>query len=168
MTDNDNELTTTDAKPVREGRISKRLAEAIRLLLTGEVRTQKAAALRVGLTEGYFSEALRKPHVRVFLERRTRETLAAGTMRASARMIELLDAGSEHVAFDASRHLLGIAGIKPSADAQVSVNIDIKAGYVIDLSEDSRPTVDVTPARPGSARQIEQQKPADPFFNPKR
>ena len=33
--------------------------------------------------------------------------------------VELLDAGSEHVSLDATKHMLGIAGIKPAADAQV-------------------------------------------------
>jgi hypothetical protein len=129
------ELTKADEKPVKERRVSKRIAEVVRLLLTGECKTQRAAAERVGMHEGYLSEALRKPHIRVFIERRTRETIAAGTMRASARMIELLDAASEHVSLDASKHLLGIAGIKPSEHAQVSVNVEIKAGYVIDLSD---------------------------------
>jgi len=71
----------------------------------------------------------------VFIERAARETIANGTMRASARLVELLDAGSEHVSLDASKHMLAIAGIKPAADAQVSVNIDIKVGYVIDLTD---------------------------------
>jgi hypothetical protein len=74
----------------------------------------------------------------VFIERCARETIAAGTMRASARLVELLDASSEHVSLDASKHMLAIAGIKPTADAQVSVNIDIKAGYVIDLTDEPK------------------------------
>ena len=86
------ELTPTNEKPVRERRVSKRIAEVVRLLLTGECRTQKAAAERVGMNAGYLSEALKKPHVRVFIERRTRETIANGTLRASARLVELLDA----------------------------------------------------------------------------
>jgi hypothetical protein len=49
--------------------------------------------------------------------------------------MELLDSASEHVRNDASAFVLGLAGIKPKADAQVSVNIDIKAGYVIDLTD---------------------------------
>jgi hypothetical protein len=96
MTDDDKpnqKLTATEPKPVKERRVSKRIAEAVRLLLTGECKTQKAAAERVGMNETYLSEALRKPHVQVFIERRTRETIANGTMRASARLVELIDAG---------------------------------------------------------------------------
>jgi hypothetical protein len=130
------ELTNIDAKPVRERRVSKRIAEVIRLLLTGECKTQKAAAERVGMNVTYLSEALQKPHVRVFIERRTRETIANGTLRASARLVELIDAGSEHVSADVSKHMLAIAGIKPTAEPTALLNINIKAGYVIDLSDD--------------------------------
>jgi hypothetical protein len=143
------ELTATDPKPVRERRVSKRIAEVVRLLLTGEVKTQKAAAERVGMNAGYLSEALKKPHVRVFIERRTRETIANGTLRASARLVELLDAASEHVSLDASKHVLAIEGIKPTAEPTTHVNINIRAGYVIDLSDDPPPrVVDVTPPKP--------------------
>jgi hypothetical protein len=74
----------------------------------------------------------------VFIARKMRETIAIGGLRASARLIELIDASSEHVSADVSKHTLAIAGIKPAQDAQVSVNIDIKAGYVIDLTDAPR------------------------------
>lgn len=153
MTDTQKPNTDLEtAKPVKERRISRRVAEAVRLLVTGTCTTQKAAAERVGLHPNYFCEALKRPEVRVFIERCARENLAAGTMRASARLVELLDSPSHHVSLDASKHMLGIAGIKPAAEAQVSVNIDIKAGYVIDLSEPGDPpTIDVTP-QPGGRR----------------
>jgi hypothetical protein len=149
------ELTTTDAKPIRERRVSKRIAEVVRLLLTGEARTQKAAAERVGMNVSYLSEALRKPHVRVFMERRVRETIANGTLRASARLVELLDASSEHVAFDASKHMLALNGHQPPSGPVANVNINmVQAGYVLDLRSDeeiaaqARRVVDVTP-KPG-------------------
>lgn len=130
-----------EQKAEKTKRVSKRLTDAIRLLASGECKTQKAAAERVGMNYTHFCEALRKPHVRVFIERECRESIASGTLiRARARLHELLDAGSEHVSLDATKHVLAIAGIKPSPDAQVSVNVDIKAGFVIDLSEPRVPT----------------------------
>lgn len=134
----------SEQKPQRERRVSRRVAEAVRLLVTGECATQRAAAERSGLTPGHLCEMLKKPHVRVFVERRARETIAAGMMRASARLNQLVDAGSEHVSLDATKHVLALAGIKPASDAQVSVNIDIKAGYVIDLSDDPKPVIDIS------------------------
>jgi hypothetical protein len=94
----------------------------------------------------HLSEALRKPHVRVFIERRTRETIANGTLRASARLVELIDAGSEHVSADVSKHMLAIAGIKPAAVPMASVNLHMRAGFVIDLSEPGE-IIDVTPSQ---------------------
>src|ERR1700722_3121092 len=60
MTDNvDNktkELTATDAKPVRERRISKRVAEVVRLIVVGECKTVKAAAERAGMNYTHVCE----------------------------------------------------------------------------------------------------------------
>jgi hypothetical protein len=116
-------------------RIPRRIAEVCHLLLTGECKTVKAAAKRIGMNPNYVYTALKKPEIRVFIARRARENLAAGTMRASARLLDMLDAKSERVVFEASRHVLAIDGIKPAAEAQVSVNIELRAGYVIDLRE---------------------------------
>jgi len=132
------ETVSADAIPVKTKRVPAKIAEAIRLITTGECTTQKAAAERVGLTPGHLCESLKKPHIQVFIERNARSNITNGLMRASARVIELVDASSEHVSLDASKHVLAIAGIKPTADAQVSVNVDIKAGFVIDLSEPAR------------------------------
>jgi hypothetical protein len=82
----------------------------------------------------------------VFIARAARQNIQLGVLRASNRVIELIDAASEHVGLDASKHVLAIEGIKPTAEAQVSVNIDIKAGYVIDLTDEAKhpPMIDVT------------------------
>jgi hypothetical protein len=138
--------TPTEQNPAKEPRISKRMQKVLTLLATKGI-TQREAAKQGGMTEAYLSTALRKPQIQMFIARKMRETIAVGTLRASTRLVELVDAGSEHVSADVSKHMLAIAGIKPTSDAQVSVNIDIKAGYVIDLrDEPDRPSViDVTP-----------------------
>jgi pantoate kinase len=122
--------------PIKLKRIPRRIAEVVNLLVTGECKTIKAAAERTGMHPNYVSGALKKPEIQVFIERAARQTITNGLMRASARVNELVDAGSEHVSLDASKHVLAIAGIKPAQDAQVSVNIAIKAGYVIDLTDE--------------------------------
>jgi hypothetical protein len=118
--------------------IAKRILAVAHLIVTGECTTIKAAAERIGLAYDYVRQELKKPAVRVFIERTARETIANGLMRASAKAVELIDASSEHVAADMTKHVLAIGGIKPANSPQVSVNIDIKAGYVIDLSEPGR------------------------------
>jgi lambda repressor-like predicted transcriptional regulator len=149
MTDDDNpkELTTTDPKPIRERRISKRMQQVLTALATKGM-TQREAAKQAGMSETYLSAALKKPEIQVFIARKMRETIAIGGLRASARLIELIDAGSEHVSADVSKHVTAIAGIKPAAEPTALVNINIRAGYVIDLSDDPpAKVIDVTPPR---------------------
>lgn len=119
--------------------VSKRLRHALQLLQRGECRDIKAAAERVGMSREHLSRSLRLPHVLVFIARESRETIALGALRASARLIELIDAGSEHVSADISKHVAAIAGYKPSTTSQVTVNIDQRAGYVINLADEPRP-----------------------------
>jgi hypothetical protein len=121
-------------KTAKEPRISKRLREAIRLLTTPECKTQRAAAQKLGMSETYLCEALKKPEIRMFIERSARQTVGLAVLRASHRTVELIDSDSPHVSLDASKHVLAIAGIKPSADANVSVNVGVNVGWIIDLT----------------------------------
>lgn len=116
-------------------RISPAVRKAVQLLATGECKTQKAAAERVGISPVWLCIQLKKPAVQVFAAAATRENLAVGTMRAGARLLDLVDASSEHVSLDASKHVLGIAGIRPpETGSNVSVNVGVSVGYVIDLT----------------------------------
>jgi hypothetical protein len=122
-------------KPAATPRLSKALAQAIDMLARGEVKTQKEAAEAVKLTPEHLCRMLAKPHVRGVMHQRASENLARSTLRASARLTELLDAASEHVSLDASKHVLGIAGIRPpETGSNVSVNVGVSVGYVIDLT----------------------------------
>jgi hypothetical protein len=126
----------------REPRPPSRRMQKVLTALATKGMTQREAAKQAGMSETYLSSALRKPEIQVFIARKMRQTIAIGALRASSRLVELIDGASEHVSLDASKHALAIEGIKPTHDAQVSVNIDIKAGYVIDLRDELR---DVTP-----------------------
>jgi len=134
-------LATDEAIPVKEPRISKRMQQALIHLATKGVNQREAAKL-AGISEYHLSRELKKPQIQVFIARRARQNIQLGVLRASARINELVDGDSEHVSLDASKHILAIEGIKPRADAQVSVNIDIKAGYVIDLTDSPQPVND--------------------------
>lgn len=127
-----------DAVPLRERRISKRMQQVLTNLATKGLSQREAAKL-AGMSEYHLSRELKKPQIQVFIARCARQNIQIGVLRASKRVLELIDADSEHVSLDASKHVLAIEGIKPSSDAQVSVNIDIKAGYVIDLSDSTKP-----------------------------
>jgi len=124
-------------KPVKERRISKRMQQALEHLATKGV-TQREAASRAGISEFHLSRELRKPQIQAFIARRAAENIARGVWRASTRMVELVDAESEHVAAKVSERLLEHGGIlRPQAsgtNVNVSINNNMSAGYVIDLT----------------------------------
>jgi hypothetical protein len=121
-------------------KIRPKLMAAIELLVKNEVKTQRAAAQRVGMSEAHLSVALKRPEVLAYIEQRIRQELAAGTIRAGSRMLELIHAQSEHVSFDASRHVLALANIKPPEQApQLAVDVTVRAGYVISIEERDDP-----------------------------
>ena len=128
------ESALIDRRSGKPKRIPRKIANAIRLIETGEVKTVKAAAERVGLSREHLSISLGKPHIQAFLTQRSRQTIGAGVLRASVRAVELIDAGSEHVSADMTKHVLAIEGIKPASDTQLSVNVSVSPGYVINLN----------------------------------
>jgi hypothetical protein len=119
---------------------------AIEALVTGQCRTITAAAKKVGLTRERLSRAFSEPHNAEALRVRAAREVAMSSGRAAARLNRLIDSTSERVAFEATRFSLGVAGIKPAADAQVNVNLELRAGYVIDLRgrSDRSPLPNVT------------------------
>lgn len=76
---------------------------------------------------------LNRPHIQAFLERESRRTIAVASLRASHRVAELIDASSEHVSLDASKHVLAIRGIRPPDNHATNVNVDVSVGYVVKL-----------------------------------
>jgi len=77
------------------------------------------------------------------IHRQRGREVAMSAERAAARLNRLIDSTSERVAFEATRFSLATAGIKPASDAQFTVNLDLPAGYVLDLREhiDRSPSV---------------------------
>jgi hypothetical protein len=112
---------------------------AIEALVTGQVKTIKAAAEKVGLTRERLSRAFSEPHIAEALRTRAAREVALSSGRAAARLNQLIDSSSHKGALGATKFSLGVAGIKPAADSQVNVNLEIRAGYVIDLSEPDDP-----------------------------
>jgi hypothetical protein len=134
-------LITDPTKPERKPRISRRVSTAIDLLASGKARTQKEAAELCGMNESYLGRALKKPHVTGVLRERIERNLQRGALRASGRVVELVDSASSPVSFDASKLLLGIAGYRVAETPTSIVNVGVSVGYVIDL----RPDGDTTP-----------------------
>jgi ParB-like chromosome segregation protein Spo0J len=130
---------------------------AIEALVSGQVRTIKAAAAKVGLSRERLSRAFSEPHNAEALRTRAAREVALSSGRAAARLHQLIDSTSQRVALESVKFSLGVAGIKPPADAQVNVNIDVKAGYVIDLSEPGEPAAKIV----GGEANVIDAKPAE-------
>ena len=86
-----------------------------------------------------------RPHIAEHMRQRVVRSLSVASARASATKIALLDRASEHVRDNASTFVLGLAGIKPETAPTISLNIEVKAGYVIDLSDDPERGMKVIP-----------------------
>lgn len=139
----------SDEKTTPTRRVPKRIVHAIDLRLTGKVNTWKDAAIQSGVTPEWLSRSLQKVHVKAFLERRSRETIAGLLPQAVATMANLLESDSDHVRKDVAIHLLRLAGIEPASDGKSPlVNVNVVAGqvvgYQIDLTP-KQPVIDITP-----------------------
>jgi len=134
---------------------SKKMRRVIALLATKKFRDISDAAKRVGLSRETCYRAFRQPHVANYMRAQVAGRLTAGTQRASARLLELVDAKSEHVSGDCARHVLAIDGFKPpEAGNSVNVTANLTAGYTIILDR-GRPL-------PGAMPVIDEQGgPAD-------
>jgi hypothetical protein len=116
-------------------RISKKVRAAIDLMVTGDCKKIIEAAEKVGLARESLSRALSTPHVAEHLRQKVLRHLAIAAARAGAVKSELLDSDSEIARDRASSFILGLAGIAPATAPSISLNLEIKAGYVIDLRE---------------------------------
>jgi hypothetical protein len=144
-----------DQRSGKPKRVPRKVRHAVRLILTGEVTNIKAAAERVGLSREHLSRCLGMPHVEVFSALEARKTIAAGKLRASARLIELMDCKSEHVSFEATKHALAIEGIRPpETGTNININNNLNVGYILDLRPD-QPMHAHTPQAPNTVQVID-------------
>ena len=132
------------AEPIdKTRRIPEKTRRAIELLATGKCKTQTEAAVAVGTTRETLCRNLAKPHILEFMRQRAMRTIAMAAGRAAEVKAELLDCADNMVRDRSSTFVLGVAGIAPATTPGLAVNIEIKAGYVIDLTDDPRPGTDV-------------------------
>ena len=126
-------------------RISKKVRAAIDAMVTGECKTIKEAAEKVGLARESLSRALSTPHVAEHLRMKVLRSLAMAAARAGAVKVDLLDSDNAIARDRASSFVLGLAGIQPATSPSLSVNIEVKAGYVSDLTDDPPPMRMISP-----------------------
>jgi hypothetical protein len=136
----------TDIGPPK--RISKKVTAAIDALVSGDCKKITEAAEKVGLARESLSRALNKPHIAEHLRQKVIRSLAMASARAGAVKQELLECDNAMVRDRASSFVLALAGIQPEATPSVSVNLNIGAGYVIDIRPEVGEVVDLSARAP--------------------
>ena len=87
------------------------------------------------MSETHLCTMLARPQIQALIARKASETIRTAKLRASHRLVELIDAQSEHVAAQVSERILTSEGIlKSDQGSNIAVNVDIRAGYVIKLN----------------------------------
>jgi hypothetical protein len=117
-------------------RITNKVRRAIAAMVSGEAKLIKDAAAHAGLAPESLSRALDKPHIQEYLRQKVIRRLGIAAARAGYVKGELLDSDNAIARDRASSFILGLAGIQPTTNPSVSVNLEIKAGYVIDLTDE--------------------------------
>ena len=115
-------------------RISDKVRRALQLLATGKCKQITDAAAEVGMARESLTRALDKPHVIDYVRTRAQRHIALLAGRAAEVKGELLDSDNDLVRDRASTHILGTSGIGPSTEAALAVSVNIRAGWIIDLS----------------------------------
>lgn len=151
-----NSIETIESRPVpgKTKAVSRRVRHAIDLMISGQCKTQKAAAQQAGLTRERLCRALKESHVQKYMGEQTRVLLANAQTTAAATLMRLMDeAKSEHVRKDVATTILGINGITAGGNHGPVVSIGLQVGYVIDLSP--RPTETSSSAGPAASKGYE-------------
>jgi hypothetical protein len=124
--------TPAPVVPLPPKRISKKVRAAIDAMVSGKCKRICDAAEHVGLARESLSRALSTPHVAQHLREKVLRHLAIAAARAGKG--ELLDSDNEIARDRASSFILGLAGIQPATSPSLNINLEMKAGYIIDLS----------------------------------
>jgi hypothetical protein len=109
------------------------------------ISAHRSGSAKVGLARESLSRALSTPHVAEHLRQKVLRHLAIHAARAGATKVDLLDSNNEIARDRASSFVLGLAGIQPATTPSANLNIEVKAGYVIDLSDDPPPAMRTIP-----------------------
>jgi hypothetical protein len=134
-----------DAGPPK--RVSPKVRAAIDAMVSGECKNITEAGAKVGLARESLSRALSTPHIAEHLRQKVLRHLAIHAARAGATKVDLLDSSNEMARDRASTFVLGLAGIAPATNPSISLNLEIKAGYIIDIAPEPGEVVDMPAIR---------------------
>src|SRR2546430_715676 len=122
--------TPAPSEPIAARRISKKVRAAIDAMVSGDCKKICDAAAKVGLARESLSRALSTPHVAEHLRQKVLRHLAIAAARAGAVKVDLMDSDNAIARDRASTFVLGLADIAPASAPALSVNLNIKAGYI--------------------------------------
>jgi hypothetical protein len=115
-----------------------KLRKALRLLAEGK-RLGEAAALS-GMSGRGLTLALRRPQAAEQLSADARAALVGQLPKAAATIERVMGGDNMQAALNGARFVLGAAGgiSEPTRGTQavVAVNVEVRAGYVLDLRDD--------------------------------
>lgn len=118
--------------------IGRKLKTALDLMVW-EGKLFNEAAATAGFNVHAMRKALERPHVRQYLREQKQVFRDSASAKNYHRAVEIRDQDENRTAAVQAIKLL------EGEEASVSVNIDIRAGYVMDLREPERQMRDVTP-----------------------
>jgi hypothetical protein len=120
--------------------ISKKVVKAIDLMIGGKAKNITEAADQVGIARETLSRNLSRPDVGEAMRHKILKSLAMAAGRASAVKIDLMESDNSIVRERASGFVLGVLGIAPQPTATpININLEVRAGYVLDLRDDPEP-----------------------------
>jgi hypothetical protein len=127
-------------KKRRKRKISPAVIQAIELWATGRAKNKTEAATMASVSPEWFGKMLKRPETGVLVEQMTRRLFAEGKIRATARMMDLMDSSSSKVSFEASRFVLAVNKIAPPRDGGSVVNVNLGSagdgpGYIVMLAQ---------------------------------
>jgi hypothetical protein len=134
----------------KKRRVPAKVKHAVDLLFSGECKTQKAAAERVGLTREYLNRALAQDHVNDYFTHKAKLEMRAALPIAIAVKAGLLGAVSEKVQSEVASEIMALGGIiAPKATEHANVNVAVSVGYIVDWrgTEQQPASIDITPGR---------------------
>lgn len=150
-----------DEKSKKEREITPLVKKACELWNTGEYETISSLARHLNCSKEHLGKQFGLSHVQAYLVRGARDTLMRAAGQAANVKVELMkSAQSEKVRSAAASEVLALAGIsaKQTNSTTINNNVNVSAGYVIDLSDNPKPAaleVHATSVRPDDDEAIQ-------------
>ncbi|MGY4358633.1 transposase-like protein [Bradyrhizobium sp. i1.3.1] len=127
-------------KPERRRPISKKVTRAIELMLRGKAKNITEAAAQIGMPRETLSRNLHRDDIEDQIRKHCRKALILAAPRAAAVKTDLMESDNSIVRERASSFVLSMIGIAPQqSGTSVNVSVDVRAGWVVDLSDDPKP-----------------------------